>query len=103
MGLDVEYYAKEAERRAVEKARKMLEPMEKRIAELEARLLSPAQPQTSPDGDDISKTLFCALQGLMVAYGAVDGRNGNSGECWDKAREAVALYSSLSRPHGGRE
>lgn len=57
-----------------------------------------AEPQTSQDGDDISKTLFCALQGLMVAYGAVDGRNGNSGECWDKAREAVALYSSLSRP-----
>lgn len=32
-----------------------------------------------------------ALRGLMIAYGATDGRNGNSGECWDDARAAIAL------------
>ncbi len=33
--------------------------------------------------------MYEALKSLMVAYGAIDGRNGNSGECWDKARTAV--------------
>ena len=32
-----------------------------------------------------------ALKGIMCAYGASDGRNGNSGECWDKCRAVVAL------------
>jgi hypothetical protein len=35
-------------------------------------------------------TLSDALNGLMKAYGASDGRNRNSGECWDKARAALA-------------
>jgi hypothetical protein len=34
--------------------------------------------------------LLAALNGLMGAYGAADGRNGNSGECWDSARAAIA-------------
>ena len=34
-----------------------------------------------------------ALWSLMVAYGATDGRNGNSGECWDKARAVLAKIS----------
>lgn len=34
--------------------------------------------------------MFDALWSLMCAYGSVDGRNGNSGECWDKARAAIA-------------
>lgn len=34
-----------------------------------------------------------ALWSLMAAYGASDGRNGNSGECWDKARAVLSkLY-----------
>lgn len=41
---------------------------------------------------DVARVLFNALQGLMVAYGATDGRNGNSGKCWDDARAAVDLY-----------
>ena len=34
--------------------------------------------------------LLEALKALMTAYGASDGRNGNSGECWDLARAARA-------------
>jgi len=35
--------------------------------------------------------LLEALQGLMRAYGhPFTGENGNSGECWDKARAAIA-------------
>ncbi len=30
-----------------------------------------------------------ALWLITCAYGASDGRNGNSGECWDKARQAL--------------
>lgn len=32
-----------------------------------------------------------ALKTLTKAYGASDGRNGNSGECWDCARRAIRL------------
>jgi hypothetical protein len=55
-----------------------------------------AQPQAA-----VTEALLDALQGLLVAYGATDGRNGNSGECWDRARKAVVFASSVSRPDRG--
>ena len=38
--------------------------------------------------------MYEALKELMVAYGAIDGKNGNSGKCWDMARQALAEAES---------
>lgn len=40
------------------------------------------------------------LKGLMVAYGAVDGRNGNSGECWDNARGLLERLGLWTKDRG---
>lgn len=45
----------------------------------------------NPCAQEIAPALLEALESLMIAYGASDGRNGNSGECWDKCRAAIAL------------
>lgn len=40
------------------------------------------------------------LKGLMVAYDAVDGRNGTSGECWDNAREFLGRLRLWTKDRG---
>lgn len=46
----------------------------------------------------LNKELIAALDGLMGAYGAHDGRNGNSGECWDRARAVYAAVHAEEKP-----
>lgn len=50
--------------------------------------------QRVDDLTHVNTALLAALDGLIRAYGASDGRNGNSGECWDAARAAIASAST---------
>lgn len=72
----------------VEKEREDAAEAAQRKVEGDAYRRDKALKEAAPD-------LLVALQSVTRAYGAADGRNGNSGECWDLARAAITKATTI--------